>query len=130
MFFSGQFSKNKQANEVNAASDTSDSKVNDKTSPSNNEISATKIEESSITVSAPVNNKRKIEEDNEASDNCEEKIDVYKKPKNEDVNVCKRERWQVVSEEVEVDLFCVLGWRDELCHCDKVCITKQRKYIL
>jgi hypothetical protein len=130
MFFSGQYSKNKKANEINATSDdSSDSKTDDKTSlsltsnTSNHEISTAKIEELPITVSTSVNNKRKIEEDEVG----EEKIDASKKLKNEDVNVCKRERWQVVSEEVEVDLFCVQGWRDELCCCDKVCITKKNR---
>jgi len=130
MFFSGQYGKNKQADEVNTTRDkeTSDLKAGDKTSPpltsnsKNNEISATKTEESSITASTPVNNKRKIDVD-EVDVDCGENFDVVtvlsKKPKNEDVNACKRERWHVVSEEVEVDLFCVLGWRDELCHCDK-----------
>jgi E3 ubiquitin-protein ligase UBR7 len=132
MFFSGQYNKNKQANEVNMTRDkgASELQVDDKTSSSlisntnnskNNEISATKTEESSTTPSTPVNNKRKIEDD-EMDDECGEKIGIVtasKKPKNEEVNVCKRERWHVVSEEVEVDLFCVLGWRDELCHCDK-----------
>jgi E3 ubiquitin-protein ligase UBR7 len=130
MFFSGQYNKDQR---VNATSDENkDSKPSDKMSLpltthisncKNNEITATKTEGTSSTAllsSSTSINKRKIEDDK--VDDGEEKINVMfspKKPKNEDVNTCKRERWQVVSNEVEVDLFCVRGWRDELCRCDK-----------
>ena|ERR1051325_3824062 len=143
MFFSGRYSKNQRANEVNVTSD--DFKSGEKTSPpftsntsnsKDNDINTTKSEESYSTtlplsstssVISYVSNKRKIEEDDKAGD---EKIDVTgspKKPKNENVNLCKRERWQVVSDEVEVDLFCVQGWRDELCRCDKACKKIKKK---
>ncbi|EXX76356.1 hypothetical protein RirG_033840 [Rhizophagus irregularis DAOM 197198w] len=129
MFFSGQYNKDQR---VNAISDENkDSKSSDKmslpltaqTSNKDNEIAATKTEgtSSTISLSTPVNNKRKIEEDDKADD-CKEVVNAVvslKKSKNDDVNTCKRESWQIVSNEVEIDLFCVRGWRDELCRCHK-----------
>lgn len=137
MFFSGQYNKDQR---VNATSDENkDSKSSDKmslpltaqTSNKDNEIAATKTEgaSSTISLSTPVNNKRKIEEDDKADD-CKEVVNAVvslKKSKNDDVNTCKRESWQIVSNEVEIDLFCVRGWRDELCRCHKVFMTDRAK---
>jgi hypothetical protein len=130
MFFSGQYNKDQR---VNATSDENkDSKSSDKMSLplKDNEIDATRSEGTSSTVSlssstSSVNNKRKIEEDDKVDDDKEivNVVVSLKKSKNDDVITCKRERWQIVSNEVEVDLFCVRGWRDELCRCCKVFIT-------
>lgn len=141
MFFSGQYNKDQR---VNATSDENkDSKSSDKMSlpltaqtgnHKDNEITATKTEGTSSTSSlssstSSVNNKRKIEEDNKADDYKEvvNAVISLKKSKNDDVNTCKRERWQIVSNEVEVDLFCVRGWRDELCRCYKVFMQTEQK---
>ncbi len=142
MFFSGQYiNKNQQANEVDATSDektkaVDDSNTCDKMSQplitiKGNETTTTKTKGSSSTAlpssSTPfVNNKRKIVEDDKVGDDERNNEDVTvlpKKPKNndtDDTNTCKRERWPVVNYDIEVDLFCVQGWRDELCRCGKV----------
>ncbi|CAG8555099.1 11704_t:CDS:2 [Acaulospora colombiana] len=58
-------------------------------------------------------NKRKLENSQE----IESEDNSYKKKRNE--VQCKLERWKIGKDEIEVDLFCVQGWRDELCRCTK-----------
>ncbi|CAG8632283.1 6875_t:CDS:10 [Funneliformis caledonium] len=131
MFFSGQY--NKKTHQVNEVDENSnDSSTGDKMSQPPNSCKdneTTTTQTSTVSPSSPtphVNNKRKIEKD-EVVDG---KALLPKRSKNDgtdDTNVCKRERWPVVNDDVEVDLFCVQGWRDELCRCSK-CIELYKKH--
>ncbi|KAF0508699.1 E3 ubiquitin-protein ligase UBR7 [Gigaspora margarita] len=59
-------------------------------------------------------NKRKLDDEQEIDLKA---TALLKKTKGDDV--CKLERWEPVKNNIDVDLFCIQNWRDELCRCSK-----------
>ncbi|CAG8721416.1 6753_t:CDS:10, partial [Acaulospora morrowiae] len=65
--------------------------------------------------------KRKLEDDQE----IESENSILKKKKSE--AQCKLDIWKIEDDKFEVDLFCIQGWRDELCRCAK-CMDLYKKH--
>ncbi|CAG8770560.1 16485_t:CDS:10, partial [Dentiscutata erythropus] len=95
MFFSGQtIRKNEGTREID----------NDKKS---------KNDQFQVETSASTN-KRKLGDEQEIDSKT---TALSKKAKGGDM--CKLERWEPVKDNIDVDLFCIQSWRDELCRCSK-----------
>ncbi|KAG9287366.1 hypothetical protein G9A89_023738 [Geosiphon pyriformis] len=80
-----------------------------------------KNDEKSAQSLSSITNKRKMEE-------SDDDIGSSKKVKSDEVGgQCKRDNFPLISDNILVDIFCVEGWRDELCRCVK-CMKLYKQY--
>ncbi|CAG8627437.1 8983_t:CDS:2, partial [Ambispora leptoticha] len=125
MFFSGQFKPEVEQSSSSNLTESNQSSSNVKDSqvvtsgdqpPKETVMTSSNVTSPSATESSV---KRKIDDNNDGD--IIDSSSSLKKVKVESTKKipCKLEKFPLISNHLQVDLFCVQGWRDELCRCVK-----------